>query len=153
MSKKQKIVLGASITAGLAGILTTMFLSKKSSSSWLDEVSSMQIEKENHHEKFFLGGLAGGLAGVLLSLLFAPQSGKDLVKSISRHLKSTEKKVTKAVRPSKIKRSSSSAKKKMANSVTFTIKKSKKALRKKNLAKKREPSKKTPIEEAVTDAI
>ena len=110
MNNKQNIVIGASITAGLAGILTTMLLSKKSRSNYLPEDSSLHFNLENSQEKFFLGGLAGGLTGVVLSILFAPQSGKELIKSISRHLKSAEKKVAKAVSPSNSKSSSSKKK-------------------------------------------
>lgn len=145
MSKKQNIVLGASITAGLAGILTSLLLSNKSNSSWTDGVSSLIPEKENNHEKFFIGSIAGGLAGVLISMLFAPQAGKDLVNNILRHLRSAEKKVVRAYKPvSKIKRK---AKKKLAKVVAPKNTKPKKAPRKKRVAKKQD----APIKDSVVD--
>jgi len=104
MNKKQNSVVGATITASLVGILTALLISKKSSASRVNGKPFMQIKKEDDHGNFLLGGLAGGVAGILLSILFAPQSGKDLIKNILRHLQTVEKRVVRTHVPTGIKR-------------------------------------------------
>lgn len=91
MSKKQNFLIGAAL-AGLAGTLTTLLVPKK------PRHVRNSFEASNSYKNWMWGSLTGGLVGVTTALLFAPKSGKNLVKDIAEPFLKKEEKVRKSTK-------------------------------------------------------
>ncbi|WP_195155548.1 YtxH domain-containing protein [Candidatus Protochlamydia phocaeensis] len=92
--QNNNLLIGAAMAAGLLGTLTTLLLPRKRT-GWTEqakEIADKIVTKRKETTKNrLIGGVAGGLVGVTTALLFAPKSGSELIKDMSKPFTETAK--------------------------------------------------------------
>lgn len=87
MNKKQNFFIGAALAAGLVGTLTSLLAPRRINKGWASHAKAaserMLENREKSNKNWMLGSIAGGLVGVTTALLFAPKSGKNLMKDLA----------------------------------------------------------------------
>ena len=105
MDNKKNILVGTAAAAGIAALAAGMVVTSKNCRF---DKSCSYITEDEGREKFLIGSLLGGAAGLLMAMLFAPQSGQDLRDNILKHLRSAKVKAMPKVK--KIKKNATQAK-------------------------------------------
>lgn len=86
-NNKNALLIGSAIvgTLGTLGLL----LMPKRKVSWQDKINTQWngFKERGFRKNLVLGSTAGGAAGLLIALLFAPKSGKNLVRDFSKSFK------------------------------------------------------------------
>ncbi len=102
MIKRQNFFIGAAVAAGLVGTLTSLLAPRRANQGWASQTRTAAGKifenRERSNKNWMLGSIAGGLVGMTTALLFAPKSGKNLIKDLAEPFQKKKEEVGKAAK-------------------------------------------------------